>query len=86
METMTTKTARIKNGSVALPKELQKSWKGADVYISGGPDTISIKRLSRPRLDLQEMLNEFRQAAKKTNLSQKTTAGALRKARKELYA
>ncbi|MBU2545346.1 hypothetical protein KKC65_02750 [Patescibacteria group bacterium] len=72
---MTNETAKIKNGTFTLPKELRKSWKEADIFISGEKDTIFIKRLSKPKLSFKEMLNEFNEIGK--NISRKTLDKAI---------
>ena len=45
-----TKITRIKNGSIPLPKELQKKWRGAEVLIMPAADSVLIKKVSRPSL------------------------------------
>lgn len=72
---MVTKTTQVKNGSIILPRELRRTWRNADVYLSGEKDTILIKRLSKPRLSFREMLNEFNKVGK--NISQKDVKEAL---------
>lgn len=47
MESMTTKTTKVKNGTITLPKELRKSWKGAKVFLRAANDTIVIKKIKK---------------------------------------
>lgn len=47
---MESRTTKIRNGTIPLPKALQGAWKNARIYISAGSDTIVVKRLSRPTL------------------------------------
>jgi len=82
---MTTKTTKVKNGTITLPKGVRKAWKGAEVYLDVEGDTILIKRLSRPALTLKEMMDELREAARKTKLSKKDVEEAIREVRKEMY-
>ncbi len=60
---MTTQTAKVKNGTIILPKELRRTWKGAEVFITGGRDTILIKKTGIP--SFSQMLGEFRKIGKK---------------------
>ena len=45
---MTTSTLKVKNGTIRLPKELQKAWKNAEVYIRVSEDTAILKRIYQP--------------------------------------
>ena len=76
---MTNKITKIKNGILTLPKELRKSWKEADIFVSGEKDTIFIKRLSKPSLSFKEMLDEFNAIGK--NISRKTLDKAIKSIR-----
>lgn len=73
----------IKDGTVTftLPREIRKSWKDAEVFVDFNSDIVSIKRLSKPSLNLKEMMNEFLEAAKKTRLSKKEVNQALKEIR-----
>ncbi|MBZ1348451.1 MAG: hypothetical protein KYQ20_01650 [Candidatus Nealsonbacteria bacterium] len=82
---MANQTAKVKNGTITLPKGLQKSWKGADVFIDVSRDTISIKRLTKSALSLKEMMDELRRAARKTRLSKKETEKAIQSVRQKVY-
>lgn len=44
----TSQITQIKNGSFALPKPMQKSWRNASVYMSASEDTILLKRVDAP--------------------------------------
>lgn len=44
---MTYKTAKINNGVIALPRDLLKSWNGAEVFVRSSDDTIVIKKLQK---------------------------------------
>lgn len=74
---MTIQTTKIKNGTVILPKQLQKDWKEAEVYIFTSKDYISIKRMQAPS-GLQ-MLKEFRKVGQ--NISKKDVGKAIEWAR-----
>lgn len=45
---MTTKTLKVKNGTIVLPKELKKAWKMAEVFIFPSEDTLIIKKIQKP--------------------------------------
>lgn len=45
---MANQTTKIKNGIIVLPKELKKSWKGAEVFIFPSDDTLVVKKIQRP--------------------------------------
>ena len=62
---------KIENGKIVLPKKLRKIWREAKVLIDASQDMISIKRLSKPALTFKQMLNEFQQAVRKTELFKK---------------
>lgn len=78
---MVTKTAKIKNGTLTLPTELLKSWRNAEVYLTGERDNIFIKRLSKSALSLGEMINEFRKIGK--NIVRKDLDEAIQIVRRE---
>jgi hypothetical protein len=42
---MTPRLAKIRNGSIALPPDLAKKWKGAAVYLLIGDDWCTIKKI-----------------------------------------
>lgn len=44
---MTTKTTKVKNGTITLPKELWKAWKGAEVFIFPSEDTLIVKKIQK---------------------------------------
>lgn len=46
---MTTKTVKVKRGSIKLPQEVQKEWKDAEVYMRVSGDTAILKRVSQPK-------------------------------------
>ena len=76
---MITQTTTIKNGNIALPKEFQKAWKKAEIFITGEKDTILIKRLVAP--PISDMINEFREVGK--NISKKDVENAIKWARQK---
>lgn len=45
---MTTKTTKVKNGTITLPKEFRKSWKEAEVFIFPSTDTLIVKKIQKP--------------------------------------
>lgn len=45
--TITTIT-KTKGGEITLPKEIRKSWKGADIFIRASNDTIILKKVYQP--------------------------------------
>ena len=45
---MTTKTTKVKNGTLTLPKELRKAWKEAEVFIFPSEDTLIVKKIQKP--------------------------------------
>ncbi len=47
---MTFQMAKIKNGTVTLPKEFRKRWVGANVVITSNRDSFVVKRLMQPSL------------------------------------
>lgn len=74
---------KVKNGAIILPKKIQGSWKGANVYIDINRDIISIKKLSKPKIGFKNMLSEFSSAAKKTKLSKKEIDKTLKELRQK---
>lgn len=77
---MTPRLARIRNGSLALPPELAKEWKGASVYVLVGDDWFTVKRVGKP--SLQGLLPRLRKAG--TGLTQKDVDAEVSAVRKEL--
>lgn len=45
---MTTTTLKVKNGTITLPKTLQKAWKQAEVILFPSHDTLIVKKVQRP--------------------------------------
>ena len=82
---MTNQTTAIKNGSVKLPKEIRKAWRGADVFISSFGDDIWIKKLSLPKLSFKEMMDDFQKAARKAKITKHDVAEAMKGVRQEMY-
>ncbi|MCD6528202.1 hypothetical protein J7K44_01020 [bacterium] len=39
---------KIKNGKIVLPENLQKSWKGRQVFLFPFKDTLIIKKIQKP--------------------------------------
>jgi len=75
---MVIQTTKIKNGTIILPKEFRKTWKEAEVLITGEKDTILIKRMEAP--SFFQMLEEFRKIGKK--IKKKDVEEAINWARK----
>lgn len=76
---MTTYITKVKDGVIALPKELCPAWENADVYITSEKGHISIKRLNSPSFGV--MLDEMTEAGK--SLTEDDLDEALRLIRKE---
>lgn len=77
METIT----KVKNGSIVLPKILQKSWQGASVFIVPSNNSILIKKTSKP--SLSQLKPQLQKAGKL--IKQKDIDDAVKKARKKIY-
>lgn len=56
---MTTKTAKLKNGIITLPRELRKDWKGPEVFVWSERDTLVIKRPYRSLSRLSGLANRI---------------------------
>jgi hypothetical protein len=41
-------TAKVKNGSITLPDNLKKSWKGEEVFVFSNEDTVIFKKTLEP--------------------------------------
>ena len=80
---MTTTTLKVKNGTIKLPKELQKSWKQAEVYVSGDQDMVTLKKFSKPSLSFGKMIDEFQKATKRAGLSSKDILNEIQAVRKQ---
>lgn len=39
---------KTRNGTIALPEKLRRSWQGADVFMRASEDTIILKRVYQP--------------------------------------
>lgn len=78
---MVTQTTKVKNGVIILPKKIRKAWEKAEVFITGGRDTILIKKVSLP--PLSQMLDEFRKIGKK--ITKKDVKEAIEWARRKTY-
>ena len=76
---MTTTLLKIKNGSIKLPKEVEKAWLGRDIYMSVSEDTILLKRMYQPTLT--SMLPQLRKLGKL--ISKKDIDEAVRETRKK---
>lgn len=42
---MAQSTIKVKNGAITLPKQLQKNWKGASVFMRFSTDTVVLKKV-----------------------------------------
>ena len=70
---MATTTLKVKNGTITLPKALQKAWKQAEVILFPSDDTLIVKkvqkssgklsgiadRISSPALSVRELHKEI---------------------------
>lgn len=83
---MRTRITRVKNGSIALPREIRKSWGNVDVLVSSTRDSLLIKRLAEPARSLTEMMREFREAARKTKLTRREVHNTIRALRRRQSA
>lgn len=45
---MTATTLKVKNGTITLPKALQKAWKQAEVMLFPSDDTLIVKKVQKP--------------------------------------
>jgi len=52
---MITKTVKIKNGTITLPKKIRKSWKGTEIFIFPSKDTLIIKKIQKPLSKLSNL-------------------------------
>lgn len=52
---MTTTTLKIINGTIRLPKELQRSWKQAQVLLFPSKDTLIVKKVQKSIQKLSEV-------------------------------
>ena len=62
---MNTQTTKVKNGTITLPKEFRKSWKGADVFLFSSADTLIVKKVQKP------LEAEWKEYEKKLNRGRK---------------
>lgn len=77
---MTTQTIKLKNGAIDLPRELQNSWEGADVFISASKDSIVINRV-QPAPSLKDLEPKLRALGKM--ITQEEIDEAVREVRAE---
>lgn len=78
---MVTQTTKVKNGTIVLPREIRKAWERAEILVSGGKETILIKKVSIP--SLSQMLDEFRKIGKK--IKKEDVKEAIEWARRKTY-
>lgn len=57
---MITQIAKIKNGTIVLPKEIQKSWAGIDVFMLPREDSILIKKIEKPQEQLSDLADKVK--------------------------
>lgn len=65
---MITQTAKVKNGQIkiALPKELRRSWREAEVFVFPTEDTLIVKKFYQsPRIFNEEAEKKLRALGKK---------------------
>ncbi|MDO8505057.1 MAG: hypothetical protein Q7S48_00525 [bacterium] len=67
----------VKNGTIVLPKNIQKQWQGAQVYISAGSNDLFIKKLMVP--SLAQLRPKLEALGKK--ITQKDITKAIKEAR-----
>ena len=66
---MTTQTAKVKNGTIVLPRELRKAWKMAEVFVFPSDDTLIIKKVQKPlEADWKKYEEKLRKGGKKISL------------------
>lgn len=72
---------KVKNGTIVLPKIIQRSWQGASVFIKPSNDGILIKKVSKPSLlQLKPKLQKTGKLIKQKDIDE-----AVKKARKKIY-
>lgn len=56
----------IKDGTITLPREIQSSWKGAEVYIRVSDDTAILKKVYNPgKIFNDEAVKKLKMVGKK---------------------
>ena len=75
-----TKT-KIENGTITLPKKIQRAWRNVEVVILPGKESILIKKISQP--SLSELEPKLRQLGKV--ITKKDVNNAVKWARKKIY-
>ena len=77
---MTTQTVKLNKEKVGfLPKDLQKSWAGVDVFVSADEERITISRLPESARTLEELEPVLREIGKK--ITQQDIDDAVREVR-----
>ncbi len=56
---MTTQTLKVENGRITLPKNLQKNWQKAEVFVFPNKDTIVIKKIQKPLFRLSGLTSRI---------------------------
>ena len=74
-------TSKIRNGSIPLPAELRKTWKGMPIFLIVSGDTLTVKRMGPPPT-LGELKPILKEVGKR--VTQKDIDKAVAEARKEL--
>ena len=82
---MVIQTVKIKKGVINLPPEIKKAWKDAEVFIEATKVTISIKKITKPRMSLSRMMDEFLLASKKSRVKKEEVEKVVKDARKRVY-
>jgi len=67
---MTTKTAKVINGSLTLPREIGQLWERADVLLVPSDDTLLVKRIGKPLKKLSDVAERIATPAMATNAIQ----------------
>lgn len=80
METST--ITKVRGGTIAIPREIQKSWAGADIYLRFSDNSVIIKKISAPKkLFEKKTVAALKELGKK--ISQKDIQDAVKWARKK---
>lgn len=74
----------IKNGKIALPKELLKDWKEGQVLFTRAQGGFFIKSITQPTLS--SIAKKLSKAAAQAKITQKDVREAVAWARKKVYA
>ena len=83
MRSMTAEITMVKrDGSLKLPKGIQRAWKGARVYVDVSGNTALVTRLEQSTLSLSDMADEFKKATRATKRTRATVLKVVRAVRR----